>query len=604
MAPEPDMCRENTMMSLEEMKETLRLKRFQLDKEIEDFKRLKEVEFQRYEEEVKKEAGLDIEGKVNHSKNTNDASHAMILWHMSSESGGGVKAREVSLTESLHGPTVSATQSSNDSTNICEETTYSPRSALSGTITPLIQSDAAGHAGEAKGGWEELAAPTDEKSSDLLSVSGGEDTRNIPTLSELARVADNDPHKSPNGAGVAVEGSSDLSQGSIGEGIKSSLSEMPGQGNLQSEDAGVQDSPCCMNGDETEQALVPSRKAERPQPETQSSIQDPQLPVRASENDRPAASKEDRELEFRSLFTPAFLPLLEEPSHRHLLRERNGRTKGSSKHGRNVSDTPKLSSSLTTLPLLPRSNESTISTSQPRLGLGERRSSSSPTGTGRTLRSSLRSPDAANRERKHVLFSIDNRVISPSTSPTATRSIHRKPHKATRTPQPPIPISGLRDFPFREIGAPKPVSVPARPSNILLKEISGAMSPSMSSPTSPHARSYKDLVEPTVLTPPDEVDQKDLAMEESNPMFDDQRGDDDALGHDEDFWSVGGRHGENFTQQNEENDVLAYEQLTGSGRDIARGRTAAYEDTDADMAASPHASSLPIAIKGPSSRPY
>ena len=285
-------------------------------------------------------------------------------------------------------------------------------------------------------------------------------------------------------------------------------------------------------------------------------------------------NKDERELELRALFTPSYLPLLEDNSHRQFLRDRDI-PGDKSKHQRHHSDTTKLSSSLTTLPSLSnsKSEAGSLSSSQPRLGLTERRSSSSPTGTGRTLRSSLRSPDHVPKERKHVLFSIDDKVISPSTSPAATRSNMKKGQKGQRTP--PIPFSGLKDFPFPDMSAPAAINMPKKPPSISVSEASKAVPPSTNSPNH-FARSYKDLVEPTIMTPPEEVDKEDLKIEESNPMFDlDDRGNggNAALEYDEVDWDIGGR----YSRQSEEEE--------------------GEEDRSAKIAASPHRGSVPIEIR-------
>lgn len=296
-------------------------------------------------------------------------------------------------------------------------------------------------------------------------------------------------------------------------------------------------------------------------------------------------SKEDRELELRALFTPTFLPLSEDQSHLEQLQDRNSLTHGSPSEsyqrlsqGRLDSDAPQFSSSLTTLPSLSsqRSSAGSISSSHPRLGFSGRRSSSSPTGTGRTLRSSLRSPDHVAKERKHVLFSIDDKVMSPSTSPAATRRIGAVDKKSQRTPT--IPLSGLTDFPFPGISASAAMKQTALPSSISMTGAKAVAPPSISSPTRP-SRSYKDLVEPTVITPPDEADKQDLQMEESNPMFD----------LDE--------------PEGNGNDVLDYKEddsdATSSSREYTREKE---ESMGADIAASPHRGSVPIEIKWPGRR--
>ncbi|MCJ1324515.1 conserved oligomeric Golgi complex component [Thelotrema lepadinum] len=294
------------------------------------------------------------------------------------------------------------------------------------------------------------------------------------------------------------------------------------------------------------------------------------------------ASKEDRELELRALFTPTFLPLLEDASHRQDHQDHNAESEDTSlelyqplKKDRSRSDTSHLSSSLTVLPSLSKnkSDSDSATNNQPRLGLNERRSSSSPTGTGRTLRSSLRSPDHIPKERKHVLFAIDNKVISPSTSPAATRNVGKLNEEAERTP--PIPFSGLRDFPFPEVEAPQlPVASPKSQPIPIAK----TKEASKSSGESPRKKSYEDFVVPNEITPPDEIAAETLKMEASNPMFGldgPESAEIDFVDYNDEEWRAEGR----ATEKAEEEDM--------------------FEDTAADIAASPHAGSLPVEIKWP-----
>ena len=307
--------------------------------------------------------------------------------------------------------------------------------------------------------------------------------------------------------------------------------------------------------------------------------------MRVNDDEHPI-SKEDRELELRAFFTPSFLPLLEDSSHRRYLRERSIQSESTSPEtyhhstgDARRSETSQLSSSLTTLPSLSnnRIGPGSNATDQPRLGLGERRCSSSPTGTGRTLRSSLRSPDHVPRERKHVLFSIDDKVISPSTSPAAIRSTGKKVKSSQRTP--PIPFSGLKDFPFPGMKASGTTESAAKPGPISIAGANHVMLPPRTSPTHV-SKSYKDLVEPTIITPPDEVDKGDLKIEASDPMFDlddPERGTSDTVADEDEDWAAGGRA--SARAEEEEEDKYA-----------------------ADIAVSPHAGSVPIEIKWPGRR--
>lgn len=138
----------------------------------------------------------------------------------------------------------------------------------------------------------------------------------------------------------------------------------------------------------------------------------------------------EREVEFQGLFTPSYLPLLE----------------GSTDHQNNVPSKPPLTISIepNQLTTLARDTTSALSSSAtlstfvdssssppiarhfsaslPKEGsLNIRRCSSRSDTSIASLRSSLRDPKQP-RSPKRVLFSIDNVVVSPSTSPIAQRS--------------------------------------------------------------------------------------------------------------------------------------------------------------------------------------
>ena len=356
--------------------------------------------------------------------------------------------------------------------------------------------------------------------------------------------------------------------------------------------AGVEDRGNIQHGDSSKQHVTCSEdtpKANEVQPIVRKSHksgnrndegQNGDSLMTANGSQRPT-SKEDREQELRALFTPSFLPLLEDVSHRQ--NHENAESDSMSlelyqpsKKDRSHSDTSQLSSSLTTLPSSNNKLDSgTASGSQPRLGLSERRCSSSPTGTGRTLRSSLRSPDHIPKERKHVLFSIDNKVISPSTSPAAARNVAKSKKGTKRIP--PIPFSGLKDFPLPERKAPQPSNSSTSPGPISIARTKDVTPPLTEYPA-PYKKSYKDFVEPTDSTPPEKIAEEDMKIEASNPMFGldgPETAEINDFDFDEEEWRPEGR----ATEKAEEEDML--------------------EDTAADIAASPHAGSLPVEIKWP-----
>lgn len=139
----------------------------------------------------------------------------------------------------------------------------------------------------------------------------------------------------------------------------------------------------------------------------------------------------EREVEFQGLFTPSYLPLLD--SSPDNLRRASSKTPLTISIKPNQLTTLARGSTLTlsssaTLPTSIISSSSSppnarrISVSLPKEGsLNIRRSTSRSDTSIASLRSSLRDPKQP-RSPKHVLFSIDNVVVSPSTSPVAQRS--------------------------------------------------------------------------------------------------------------------------------------------------------------------------------------
>lgn len=142
---------------------------------------------------------------------------------------------------------------------------------------------------------------------------------------------------------------------------------------------------------------------------------------------RPFASTppRDREKEFRGLFTPSYLPLLDGPNNGHAQMEA---VKPISPSISRSNSTPSLSSSatlatITITPLLPSASPQRLSASVPRQKPPHRRSSSTRSDSSLTnLRSSLRDPRQP-RSPKRVLFSIDNTLVSPNSSPVARRTV-------------------------------------------------------------------------------------------------------------------------------------------------------------------------------------
>lgn len=200
---------------------------------------------------------------------------------------------------------------------------------------------------------------------------------------------------------------------------------------------------------------------------------------------RRTSSREERESELVSFFAPAYLPSLDGP-------------KG---HGKAISadESSRISTSLTTLGNI---------TDDEWPNMPDCHSSSSPTGTSQRLKkSSMRRPDSSdlNRERKHVLFAIDRQLMSPGASPVDTRS--------TSGMNAPIPSLGIQDIPANDtdlIGSSR--------ASALVAALSLSRSPFQSPAAS--SRSYKDLVEPTVIPSPDAADPEDLQSFVKDPLFD------------------------------------------------------------------------------------
>lgn len=135
----------------------------------------------------------------------------------------------------------------------------------------------------------------------------------------------------------------------------------------------------------------------------------------------------ERELEFKGLFTPTYLPLLNAPRRSSSPRVEEAGRVSAEKTAANETQqsTAKFSSSATfpgthigSSPSPPHARP--FSASVPKQP-SHRRRTSSRSDMSISLRSSLRDPNQA-RSPKRVLFSLDNDVVSPSTSPIMHRS--------------------------------------------------------------------------------------------------------------------------------------------------------------------------------------
>ncbi|MCJ1431942.1 hypothetical protein MMC27_001298 [Xylographa pallens] len=216
----------------------------------------------------------------------------------------------------------------------------------------------------------------------------------------------------------------------------------------------------------------------------------------------PETLSHEREIEFQGLFTPTYMPLLDNA------RQSNGNSGGKPQspplHSltdlasgrRELSVTLSSSATLpatTYNPLHSPTISSQLSNSAPRPRLLEQRRSSSRSDISITsLRSSLRQPKTP-RSPKHVLFAIDNTVLSPSTSPVVYRTVQH----------PPIPFSGLMDMPKSAI---KPSGISAQVDGIMQsnRETGPVLDTAVQANkglSSSLIKSYHQLLEPTVSTP-------------------------------------------------------------------------------------------------------
>ncbi|KAI4178780.1 MAG: hypothetical protein L6R41_008213 [Letrouitia leprolyta] len=135
----------------------------------------------------------------------------------------------------------------------------------------------------------------------------------------------------------------------------------------------------------------------------------------------------EREVEFQGLFTPSFLPLLSGGQGDHDLREDldNVDPEGVSQSGQRDQESVRSTSNRAaqfsgSAPPIPASPRHLSSTDARKISMSFRRSSSRSDTSVSSLRSSIRDKKQP-RSPKRVLFSINNVVVSPSTSPTLQR---------------------------------------------------------------------------------------------------------------------------------------------------------------------------------------
>ncbi|KAL8963965.1 MAG: hypothetical protein Q9183_004809 [Haloplaca sp. 2 TL-2023] len=142
-------------------------------------------------------------------------------------------------------------------------------------------------------------------------------------------------------------------------------------------------------------------------------------------------SLHEREAEFEGLFTPDYLPLLKGQDRN--IQQGSAEVNLPGRRPPSKSKQPALQSQPSPVSRSTSTTSATpghLSPNDPRkMSMAERRSSSRSDISASSLRSSLRDPKSV-RSPKRVLFSIDNAVVSPSTSPVMQRKSNVTRNKA------------------------------------------------------------------------------------------------------------------------------------------------------------------------------
>ena len=300
-----------------------------------------------------------------------------------------------------------------------------------------------------------------------------------------------------------------------------------------------------------------------------------------SESAKRKRQPHEHERELYGVFTPNYLPLLDSRTH-----EGDRRSSSELLEAANLekkeSSTPKRSTAAVLSSSAEYHNQPTISPPPPPArplsasvpqdeSLGHRRSSSGSGDTMGNRRSSLRNPKEP-RSPKRVLFSINDTVVSPSTSPVAQRSNPITPSKTIRSEE------GFQKNDSFEIvkgkqGKVSPVDKSAAATASLLGTSFSGPSRGRSSDISPFRWAYqsenKNKTSPLV----------------GGDDFEHVDRDDDLFAFDEDLDAVNSRkvkkedrRGPDSAEEEAVEDVESQETLVGG---------------------SPHAGSLPIEIKWP-----
>ena len=283
----------------------------------------------------------------------------------------------------------------------------------------------------------------------------------------------------------------------------------------------------------------------------------------------------EREEEFQGLFTPSYLPLLDSKVKKESKAVAAGKLDLGNpdstssglpedlREGNGVQANPPYSSSASfpTIPLrssLSPTPPRSLSGSVPRQPAHQRRSSSRSDTSLASLRSSLRDPSQP-RSPKRVLFSIDNLVVSPSTSPLMQRT------DAGAEPRPP-------DLDRASQSARDSMHADKRSKDGVWDVFPWVTAKSESTPTRGFA---------SALTPQKPTMNTSLAI--SGEDFERIDGDDVLFAFDED---IGGHEQAGKGKKEEPEDGFESDEEEGTGSGLP--------------ASSPHAGSLPIEIKWPS----
>lgn len=295
--------------------------------------------------------------------------------------------------------------------------------------------------------------------------------------------------------------------------------------------------------------------------------------------DRPTQVLHERETEFQGLFTPSYLPLVgdapadEENRCKGLLQPPpfdSGHLSAARHNGSAMfsSSAETVHPPMTSPPLLPARP---LSSSVPPEKPSHHRSDSSRSDSSiASLRSSLRDPRQP-RSPKRVLFSIDDTLVSPSTSPIAQRSKSAMP---TEPADPVDAISGFEKLKVMRNHNGNDLAFTRLPSNdVGLSSLSAPANGSVASSSMFGRAAESNISKPS----PSAGGVDDFEYRESDDLFtfDEEMG-----------WAGNKNHHETDPEDEYDEDVKVDDK----------------KSDDPPTAGSPHAGSLPIEIKWPGRR--